>query len=322
MHGLPSGLTGLILSMLSSSAAAGFLRRQNDGNPSASQYTDPETNITFLGYSPASTGFKFGMALPTTPTTDLIVQLISPLNHDGGGYGAIDFGAKMTGYLMIAAWPDPTSGTVKISPRIATGYEVANGANVYTASNITITPIASGTFVNNTHVAATFVCGGCIVPTSFQSAVTKGAASATFSYAYALTAVSDPGDVDTQLSDHTLKGELYGPFDVALKSAESSQYDAWVELTATATASAGAAGASATTAGGPAAATTTGESDPGSGSAAASSGSSSTSSSSASSSSSSGSAAEVEYQVGLSPSAIVALVGLGFVYILQAVQIL
>lgn len=207
MYGLPSALTGLILSMLSSSTAASFLRRQtNDGNPSASQYTDPVTDITFLGFAPASTGFQFGMALPASPTTDLIVQLISPLNDDGGGYGAIDFGSEMTGYLMIAAWPDPSSGTVLVSPRIATGYEVSNGANVWTNSNITITPIASGTFVNDTHVAATFVCGGCIVADSFQSAVTKGSASTTFSYAYALTAVSDPADVDTLLSDHTLQG--------------------------------------------------------------------------------------------------------------------
>ena len=311
MHGLPSALMGLVLTMLTSSTAASFLRRQtNDGSPSASQYTDAETNITFLGYAPASTGFQFGMALPSSPTTDLIVQLVSQLNDDGGGYAAIDFGAEMTGYLMIAAWPD-ASGAVKVSPRIATGYEVSNGANVYTASNITITPIAEGTFVNATHVSATFICGGCIVANSFQSAVTKGTATTSFSYAYSLTTVSDPSDVDTQLSDHTLQGELYGPFDVALKSAQSSQYETWVGLTkaptATATASAG-AGGSASEASATASASAPGET-------AASSGSSSSTSSSLSSTS------EVEL-VGLSPAAIVALVGLGLVYILQAVQIL
>lgn len=305
MHGLPSALTGLILSMLSSSITASFLRRQtNDGSPSASQYTDPKTDITFLGYAPASTGFQFGMALPASPTTDLIVQLVSPLNDDGAGYGAIDFGSEMTGYLMIAAWPDTTSGAVMVSPRIATGYEVSNGANVYTTSNITITPIASGTFINDTHVSATFVCGGCIVADSFQSAVTKGSASATFSYAYALTAVNDPANVDTLLSDHTLQGELYGPFDVTLKNAESSQYETWAALTnaATATASAGSSGASATAA--PAA----------SDAAAATTSSSSSSSSSAS--------VHVESQAGLSPYAILSLVGVGVVYVLQAVQIL
>ncbi|CAN8102704.1 unnamed protein product [Discula destructiva] len=311
-------MKSLTLFMLLSSATASFLRRANEGSPTASQYTDTETSITFLGYAPAGTGFKFGMALPTTPTTDLIVQLISPLNDEGGGYGAIDFGSTMTGYLMIAAWPDITTSAVKVSPRIATGYEVPNGANIYTASNITITPIAAGTFVNDSHVAATFVCGGCIVASSFQSAVSSNAASATFSYAYSLTTVSEPGDVDTQLSDHTLKGELYGPFDVALKSAESSQYESWARLTeaATATASAGESGTSATAA--PAA---TGEIGSESAGASAASGTSSSSSSSSAGAAAGGST-EVDPQVGLSPGAIVALVGLGFVYALQAVQIL
>lgn len=305
MHSLPSSLMGLVLTILTSTTTSASLLRR--ANPSASAYTDAETNITFLGYAPANTDFKFGMALPSSPTTDLIAQIISPLNSDGSGYGAIDFGSAMTGFLMIAAWPDSTGG-VKISPRIATGYEVSNGANVYSATNITLTPIASGTFVNNTHVAATFVCGGCIVADSFESAVTKGSASTTFSYAYSLTAVADPSDVDTQLSDHTLKGELYGPFDVTLKSAESNQYESWVALTKAAT-------ASATASAGASAATST--------AAAAASGEASSSGSSASSSSSSSSSeADPEYGVGLSPSAIVALVGLGFVYVLQAVQIL
>ncbi|PSR82920.1 hypothetical protein BD289DRAFT_337953, partial [Coniella lustricola] len=187
-------------------------------------YTDAQTNITFLGYA-STTGFQFGMALPTTPTTDLIVQLVSPLK-DGGGWGAIDFGSEMTGYLMIAAWPDTTqTDLVRISPRIATGYEVSNGANLYSASNITITQIPSGTFVNDTHVAATFVCGGCIDADSFKSYVSAG--SSTFSYAYALTAVPNPDEDDTQLSDHTLQGELYGPFDVTFKEAESADYASW-----------------------------------------------------------------------------------------------
>lgn len=315
MYGLPSALMGLVLAMVTRTTTASFLRRSSDGNPTASAYTDSETNITFLGYAPSNTNFKFGMALPSSPTTDLIAQIISPLNDDGAGYGAIDFGSAMEGFLMIAAWPD-SSGAVQVSPRIATGYEVSNGANLYTASNITITPIESGTFVNDTHVVATFVCGGCIVADSFKSAVTKGSASATFSYAYSLTAVSDPSDVDTQLSDHTLKGELYGPFDVTLKSAESSQYESWVALTkaatGTATASAGASGATST------AAASAGDS--GSGSDSSSSGSSSSSSSTSSSSSSSTS--DPEIGIGLSPGAIVALVGLGFVYVLQAVQIL
>lgn len=160
MHVLPSGLTALILSTLGTeAAAAAWLKRSNDGNPSASQYSDSETNITFLGYAPSSTGFKFGFALPEDPSKDMIMQLVSPL-QDGGGWGGIEFGSEMTGYLMIVAWPDTSAKTetVKISPRIATGYEVSNGANLYSANNITLTQIPSGTYINSTHVCATFIC--------------------------------------------------------------------------------------------------------------------------------------------------------------------
>lgn len=311
MHVLPFSLTMTVFSSILGTAAASTVwRRSNDGNPAASEYTDAETNITFLGYS-TSTGFQFGMVLPSSPTTDLVVQLVSPLK-DGGGWGSVDFGSEMTGYLMIVAWPDTSSKAeaVKVSPRIATGYEVSNGANVYSASNITITQIPSGTFVNDTHVAATFVCGGCVNADSFKSSVSKG--SATFSYAYALTAVADPGDVDTQLSDHTLLGELYGPFDVALASAESSEYERWVELTGTATAGATGSAVSASTAPVATGSSTSGSSGSGS----------SASSSSSSSSSSSASSSSEEDDTGFSAGAVFALVGLGFVYVLQAVQII
>lgn len=321
MHALPSTLTALVVTMLGTAtgAAARFtgFRRANDGNPSASKYTDAETNISFLGYE-STTGFKFGMALPSSPTTDLIVQIVSPL-QDGGGWGSIDFGSEMTGYLMIVAWPDTTASpaTVKISPRVATGYEVSNGANVYAASNLTLTPIPAGTFVNDTHVAATFVCGGCVDATKSFGAgggVASGkTTTSTFSYAYALKAVSDPGDQDTQLSDHMSNGELYGPFDVALADAESAEYESWAAMTTSkATASGSAAPAAAT-----------GSSSGSSGSGSSSSSSSGSSSGSSSSSSSSGSSSESdEYGEGLNAGAIVALTGLGFVYVLQALQII
>lgn len=319
MLGLPSGLTALVLSMLGSEVAAAAWLRSNDGNPSASKYTDSETSISFLGYAPASTGFKFGMALPAEPSTDMILQLVAPL-QDGGGWGGVEFGSEMTGYLMIVAWPDTSSKTetVKISPRIATGYEVSNGANLYTANNITLTPIASGTYVNDTHVSATFVCGGCI--TGGTDSFKSSAASATFSYAYALAAVADPSDQDTQLSDHTQNGELYGPFDVTMKDAESSEYASWAALT-----SAAATGTASSTASATAAAATAG-SGSGSGSSGGSSSSASSASSSGGSSSSSSSSStstqSTEDSTQLSGGAIFAFVALGLVYVLQAVQIL
>lgn len=309
MHVLPFSLTALLLSLMGREVAAAAWLRSNDGNPSASRYSDSETNITFLGYAPSTTGFQFGMALPADAGSDMIIQLVSPL-QDGGGWGGVEFGSEMTGYLMIVAWPDTSSSTdtVKISPRIATGYEVSNGANLYTANNITLTPIASGTYVNDTHVCATFVCSGCITgdSDSFKSSAT----SATFSYAYSLSAVTDPSDVDTQLSDHTQNGELYGPFDVTMKNAESSEYGTWAAMTsaaATATASSTAA----------AGATATGGSSSSSGSSVGESSSSSGSSSSCSSSS-----GHTEDSTQLSAGAIFAFVALGLIYVLQAVQVI
>lgn len=186
------------------------------------KYTDTASGIDFVGFADG-TGFQFGMALPSAPSTDLIIQLVTPLTN-GGGWGAVDFGKSMTGPLMIATWP--SNGGVLISPRVATGKSVATGANAYTAEPVTLSPISAGTFVNSTHVSATFVCGGCINGDSFKATD----AAPTFSYAYSKTAVADPTNVNTRLSDHTGNGEPYGPFTVTLSDAESATYTQWASL--------------------------------------------------------------------------------------------
>lgn len=298
MHALPATLVTLILSIVGTTTAA-----SGDGVPQATKYIDSNSNITFLGY--ANKGYHFGMALPSDPKNDLIVQLVSPLK-DGGGWGGIDFGASMTGPLMVVAWPNTAkSNAVMISPRVATGYEIDNGANAYKANPITITQIPDGTFVNGTHVSATFVCGGCLNADSFGAAN----ATATFGYAYAYDPVADPADPDTKLSDHTANGEPYGAFGVTVAQAQSGEYATWAALTESAAAASGtaAAGASAT----------------GAGAAPAETGSSSSSSSSSSGGeSSSSSSTDYADASGLSGGAIFALVGVGLIYVLQAVQIL
>lgn len=42
----------------------------------AAAYTDPNTGITFQGFTD-TTGFQFGLALPTNPTTEFIAQIVS-----------------------------------------------------------------------------------------------------------------------------------------------------------------------------------------------------------------------------------------------------
>lgn len=298
MHALPATLVTLILSIVGTTAAA-----SGDGVPQATKYIDSNSNITFLGY--ANKGYNFGMVLPSDPKDDLIVQLVSPLK-DGGGWGGIDFGASMTGPLMVVAWPNTAkANTVMISPRVATGYEIANGANAYKSNPITITQIPDGTFVNDTHVSATFVCGGCLNADSFGAANK----TATFGYAYAYDPVADPADPDTKLSDHTANGEPYGAFGVTVAQAQSSEYSTWAAMTQSAVAASGTAAAGASATGGAAAPAETGSS-------------SSSSSSSSSGGGSSSSSSDYADASGLSLGAIFALVGVGLVYVLQAVQIL
>lgn len=316
MHILPTTLTAVVLSVLAGTFVSAAIIG-SDGNPEASQYTDSNTNITFLGY--ANEGFHFGMVLPSDPNDDLIIQLISPLK-DGGGWGGVDFGEYMTGHLLLVAWPNTEKdNTVMISPRIATGYEISNGANIYKANPITISRIPDGTFVNDTHVSATFVCGGCLNSDSFSG----DNKTATFSYAYAYDAVADPSDVDTTLSDHTANGEPYGPFDVTVAQAESSEYQSWAALTTTAvsaTATATAAGTTSETAGASSTDTGAAATETTSSSSSGSSSSSSSSDSSSSESSSSSSSTQAYNNSGLGGGAVFALVGLGLVYLLQALQ--
>ncbi|KAH8668370.1 hypothetical protein BX600DRAFT_434914 [Xylariales sp. PMI_506] len=200
-----------------------------------SPYTDSATGIRFLGFADG-TGFSFGLALPPSPGTDAIIQLVSPVSDSGAGWGGVDFGPQMTGRLMMVAWPD--GDRVQVSPRIATGYELDDGADAYTREAITVSAIAVGTFVNSTHVSATFVCGGCLNADSFTSADAKP----TFSYAYAdKSAVADPSNPDTQLSDHTADGTPYNAFELTLSQAESADYDSWVKLASGTTAGNGTA---------------------------------------------------------------------------------
>jgi cellobiose dehydrogenase (acceptor) len=228
-------VTAIILaaSALSATAAA-------QGHPQASTYTDRNTGISFNGYADG-TGYQFGMVMPQNPSTDFIVQLVSPLTR-GAGWAGIDFGQYMTGHLLVVAWPN--GNKVMIAPRFATGYTQTD--TIAYGGSLTLSPISKGTFVNATHVSATFVCGGCMNADSFTAANT----SATFAYAYSSVAVTTPSDPSTQLSDHTTGNEPYGPFNVLMSDAESAQY---VSFAAMANANTGSGSGSATSSASPSA---------------------------------------------------------------------
>ncbi|KAK3938669.1 hypothetical protein QBC46DRAFT_225807, partial [Diplogelasinospora grovesii] len=208
-------------------------------NPKATPYSDASTGISFPAGFHDPSGYQFGMVLPSSgSSTDMIIQLVSPLK-DGGGWAGVDFGDSMTGRLLLVAWPNgkgSDSNGVTVAPRIANGYKQADTV-AYTANPVTLTTIAKGTFVNATHVSATFVCKGCMTSDS----LTTSGGTQSLSYAYSLLANPNPGDVNTMISDHTTQNEPYGGFDVDLAAAQSSQYASYAAMV-----SAGNGGASGT----------------------------------------------------------------------------
>ena len=115
--------------------------------------------------------------------------------------------------------------------RVATNY-TASGVIPYTANPTTLSPIPQGTFVNATHLSATFLCRGCINSASFDPAWAADTPSRDvfFGYAFSQTAVASPSDIDTRLSDHTGPGAGYGAFRVVLGDARSDDYDTYAAM--------------------------------------------------------------------------------------------
>lgn len=65
-------------------------------------YIDIDTGIKLYG-AVLSNGYRFGMVMPSEPTTDFIMQLISPL-QDGAGWGGVSLQGSMRGPLLLVTW--------------------------------------------------------------------------------------------------------------------------------------------------------------------------------------------------------------------------
>jgi hypothetical protein len=121
--------------------------------------------------------------------------------------------------------------------RIATDYSAIDVVPYPTHRNpITISPIPQATFVNDTHVSSTFLCSGCINNDSFDPTwantnTDSSGRDVFFGWACSRTAVQDPADIDTRLSDHTAgAGGGYGVFRVDLGTTKSDDYDAYAAV--------------------------------------------------------------------------------------------
>src|ERR1700712_2279788 len=102
----------------------------------ASPYTDDKTGITFNGYTD-STDYRLGIALPESPTTDFIAQIVAPVNSTGGGLAGFSMGSSMSGNLLIVAWPN--GDEVVSSFRLAT-YVILRSRSFFTDAFTVVTP--------------------------------------------------------------------------------------------------------------------------------------------------------------------------------------
>lgn len=81
---------------------AGMILNVSALSAQTGSYTDMDTGITFYGHV-LEAGYRFGMVMPETPTTDFIVQIVSP-SANKVGWGGISLGSSMVGTLLLATW--------------------------------------------------------------------------------------------------------------------------------------------------------------------------------------------------------------------------
>ncbi|KAK0434808.1 hypothetical protein EV421DRAFT_1838608 [Armillaria borealis] len=179
---------------------------------SASAYTDPTTGMTFQALQDSSTGFIFGIALPETIGTDFIGQMVFSLT-DGAGWGGASFNGAMTESLLLVAWPN--GDEVMTSFREATAYSTPP---VYNGSDVTLSTIADGTYVNDTHLSMHHWDD-----LTFSSTDT----SAVLGWAYSTSSPSDVTDESTDLVYHSAG---YGEFGLEISNAQTSEYESWAAL--------------------------------------------------------------------------------------------
>jgi len=178
---------------------------------------DATTGITFTTWTHAL-GYKFGLALPETPSTDFIGQLVVPLTN-GAGWAGVSLGPSMLNKLLIAVWAD--DGKIQASFRKASSY----GPPPVFSGAFSMKPIAKGTSVNTTHVTYTFLCSKCITGDSLTFSVSDPKPG--FGFALSASNVRQPSNPSSPLTYHS-RGS--GHFDLNIAAAKSSSYGQWAAM--------------------------------------------------------------------------------------------
>ncbi|KAM0495838.1 hypothetical protein ACHAP8_007745 [Fusarium lateritium] len=181
------------------------------------EYKDADTGITFQQFVDKTSKFSFGIAMPETPSTDFIGQIIAPISE---GYASVGMGSTMSKKLLIVAWPN--DGKVLTSVRQASGY---TNPDVLDDDTVKIKPIEKGVKVGADSFTFTFLCEGCIKTdgTTFKASD----ANAVMAFAFSTTALDDPTDASGALNYH---GAGFGGFSVDAGSSQSADYETWAAM--------------------------------------------------------------------------------------------
>jgi len=195
---------------------------------STTAYTDPNTNIQYQRVEMSTNGvFHFGIAFPTSPAanSEFIGQIKGPINT---GYSGLSFGGGMVGRLLLVAWKDPNSNTIRHSFRMADAYVEPY---IYTGNAVATTMY---TEITSTHWIWTFRCQNCATWTG--SSVSSGFdASADFTvmgWAQASSGTTDQTNANSAIAQHN---NGFGQFGVVLTGARFSQYSSWIAAAPTST---------------------------------------------------------------------------------------
>ncbi|KIY62194.1 hypothetical protein CYLTODRAFT_185011 [Cylindrobasidium torrendii FP15055 ss-10] len=204
----------------------------------ASQWSDPDTGITFWGITDATYGVQYGLVFPPADagSTEFIGSIVAPID---AGWVSITPTSSMLKTLLLVAWNN--DGEVVNSARHATSYSVPT---ILEGPIITTLPSTS---VNATHWKWVYRCQNC---TTWDGGSFDPTSSGAAAWAYGETAVTDPTDSASTFTRHDEYGIFSFDFSAAHVAAED--YDNWAEggtgaptatptttATATATTSAG-----------------------------------------------------------------------------------
>ncbi|KAI0193465.1 FAD/NAD(P)-binding domain-containing protein [Astrocystis sublimbata] len=181
------------------------------------EYTDPNTNITFQKIEKDGSSYTFGIALPETFGTDFIGQITGAGTE---GWVSVSFGGGMRHSLLLIAYPDGESVTASLR---TTGQYAA--PLLFEGSEAVVRPIPEGTFADSTGFSYTFLCERCVVQDlTFNGSVSEPR----LGWARSTVPVVDPSSATSILSYH----DYYGGFTADLEAASSAKFDEWAALAA------------------------------------------------------------------------------------------